>query len=200
MGYSIDAITDGCYKGTTCLINKFGIKDENLLNRIEGDIAFAKATELEANPLLLGFDFEHYKAIHKFLFEEIYDWAGTPRKINISKKGTKFVPADQIPAAADAIFGRLKKKNCFKDQNKKDFVDDITDFYFSTNMLHPFREGNGRTQRIFISQLIRYCGYSFNFFDFDPDELLIATIQSSNGDNTLLKNMFFEKISETDVR
>lgn len=194
MAYSIDAITDGCYKGTTCLINKFGIKDENLLNQVEENITFAKAAELEAQPLSLGFDFEHYKAIHRFLFEDIYDWAGTPRTINISKKGTKFVPADQIETVSSAIFGRLKKENYFKEQGKSDFVENITDLYYSTNLLHPFREGNGRTQRIFISQLIRFCGYNFDFSDFDPDELMIATIQSANGDIALLKDMFSEKI------
>lgn len=56
----------------------------------------------------------------------------------------------------------------------------IVDFYCVTNMLHPFREGNGRTQRIFISQLIRYAGYDIDFSAIDPDELMIATIQSAN--------------------
>jgi cell filamentation protein len=63
-------------------------------------------------------------------------------------------------------------------------------------MLHPFREGNGRTQRIFIAQLIRYNGYDFDFSDIDPDDLMIATIQSANGVTDFLKQLFDENISK----
>ena len=74
MGYSIDSLTDSCYEGTTCLINKFDITDEQKLAELEGRITFAKASVLERNPLEGNFDFSHYKAIHRFLFEDIYDW------------------------------------------------------------------------------------------------------------------------------
>ena len=190
MPYSINSITDDCYEGTTCLINKLGIKDEKTLKQVEGNITFAKWAELEANPISLDFDFDHYKAIHKYLFEDLYDWAGTVRKIDISKKGTNFVSASDIENVAKGIFDRLKKENFFKNKNKNDFIDNIVDFYSSTNMLHPFREGNGRTQRVFITQLIRFCGYDFDFSNIDLDELMIATIKSANGDNTLLKELF----------
>ena len=72
MGYSIDSLTADCYEGTTCLINKFGIKDDKLLSAIEGQITFAKGSELERNPIKGNFDFKLYKAIHKYLFDEIY--------------------------------------------------------------------------------------------------------------------------------
>ena len=192
MSYSINPITNDCYEGTTCLINKLGIKDEETLKQVEGNITFAKWAELEANPISLDFDFDHYKAIHKYLFEDLYDWAGTVRKIDISKKGTNFVSASDIENVAKGIFDRLKKENFFKNKNKNDFIDNIVDFYSSTNMLHPFREGNGRTQRVFITQLIRFCGYDFDFSNIDSDELMIATIKSANGDNTLLKELFTE--------
>lgn len=192
MPYSINSITNDCYEGTTCLINKLGIKDEETLKQVEGNITFAKWAELEANPISLDFDFDHYKAIHKYLFEDLYDWAGTVRKIDISKKGTNFVPASDIENVAKGIFDRLKKENFFKNKNKNDFIDNIVDFYSSTNMLHPFREGNGRTQRVFITQLIRFFGYDFDFSNIDSDELMIATIKSANGDNTLLKELFTE--------
>ena len=116
MGYSIDALTNDCYNGTTCLINKFQIKDEGLLSEIESRITFAKATELERNPIEGNFDFEHYKSIHRYLFDEIYDWAGMTRTINISKKGTQFIDADEIDKIATAIFKRLKEDNYFKNQ------------------------------------------------------------------------------------
>lgn len=79
MSYSIDSSTSNCYEGTTCLINKWGITDENKLKEFEGAVTFAKASELELNPISDTFDVEHYKLIHKYLFEDIYDWAGEYR-------------------------------------------------------------------------------------------------------------------------
>ena len=181
MGYSIDSLTDSCYEGTTCLINKFNITDEQKLAELEGRITFAKASVLERNPLEGNFDFSHYKAIHRFLFEDIYDWAGDVRKVNISKKGTVFVPADEIETIAAACFGRLSDENLFLNLCRTKYIEQITDFYCVTNTLHPFREGNGRTQRIFISQLVRHAGYNIDFYNVDMDELMIATIQAANG-------------------
>lgn len=60
--------------------------------------------------------------------------------------------------------------------------------------MHPFREGNGRTQRIFISKIIKYNGYEFNFSNIDPDLLMIATIKSANGVSDDLYDIFSEKI------
>lgn len=73
MSYSIDAITDDCYEGTTCLINKLDIKDENQLAIVESQITVAKISLLQNNPIDGNFDFEHYKAIHKFIFEDLYE-------------------------------------------------------------------------------------------------------------------------------
>ncbi len=75
-----------CYEGTACLINKFGVKDEKVLSVLEADITFAKSAQLEFEPVKGEFDIVHYKAIHKFLFEDLYDWAGEFRRINLSKK------------------------------------------------------------------------------------------------------------------
>ena len=194
MGYSIEAATADCYDGTTCLINKFGMKDDKQLSFVESQITFAKGSELENNPIKGNFDFEHYKSIHKYLFDEIYDWAGQIRKVNISKKGTKFAKADEIEQLADACFSRLKSKNYFKAQKFDEFIENITDFYCVTNMLHPFREGNGRTQRIFISKLIKYNGYDFNFSNINPDLLMIATIKAANGVTDDLYNIFNNEI------
>lgn len=195
MSYSIDAITDGCYENTTCLINKFDIRDEEKLKKVEADITFAKATILESNPISDKFDLEHYKAIHRFLFEDIYVWAGTFRTVDMAKKGTSFCSEDQLEDVARNCFDRLAENNLFSDLDRDEFVDAIVDFYCVTNMLHPFREGNGRTQRIFISQLIHHNGYDFDFSDIDSDDLMIATIQAANGVTDFLKQLFDENIS-----
>ena len=142
MAYDLDTLTDGCYEGTTCLINKFGIRDSVMLAEMEAAITFAKSAELERNPISGAFDFEHYKAVHKFLFEDIYDWAGTVRTVDISKKGTIFVPACEIESIAGNCFDRLKMQNYFLDYPPDKFCNTIVDFYCVINMLHPFRDGN----------------------------------------------------------
>ena len=86
MSYKITASSDNCYEGTTCLINKLDIRDEKVLVETETAITFAKASMLEENPIDGSFDFAHLKEIHKFLFCDLYDWAGEIRTVDISKK------------------------------------------------------------------------------------------------------------------
>ena len=114
MSYSIDTLTNNCYEGTTCLINKLDIRDEKQLDIMESHITLAKISILQQNPIAGNFDFEHYKAIHKFIFEDLYDWAGIPRTVDLSKKGTSFVKAENIEEIATACFKRLKNENHFK--------------------------------------------------------------------------------------
>ena len=196
MAYSVDAIPDNCYEGTTCLINKLDIRDEDKLNFVESQITIHKTAELASIKNFGQLDFSHYKAIHKYLFNELYVWAGEIRTVNMSKKGTNFVDANEIESVADACFKRLKDKNYFQNQPFNDFIDDIVDFYCTTNMLHPFREGNGRTQRVFITQLIQFNGYSINFDRIDTDELMMATIQAANGVTDNLKRFFESAITK----
>lgn len=195
MAYSIDSIPDNCYEGTSCLINKLNIRDEEKLNFVESQITIHKTAELANAQDFGSFDFSHYKAIHKYLFNELYEWAGEIRTVNMSKKGTNFVDVSEIESVASACFKRLQDKNYFKNQEFDDFVEDIVDFYCTTNMLHPFREGNGRTQRIFISQLIQFNGYSIDFDKIDTDELMLATIQAANGIDDNLKRIFKNAIT-----
>lgn len=196
MGYSIDPISAGCYEGTSCLINKFDIHDDKQLSKIEAEITLAKISILENSPISEEFDLEHYKSIHRFIFEDLYDWAGEFRQVDISKKGTSFCSVEQLETIAKNCFDRLKNNNFFLDLDREEFIDAIVDFYHITNMLHPFREGNGRVQRVFIEQLIHHNGYDFSFSDIDSDDLMIATINSANGVTDYLKELFSENISE----
>ena len=145
MAYSIDPVSASCYPGTTVLINKFDIRDDAILNEVEGTLTAAKSAQWLNAPEKDTFDFAHYKAIHRFLFADLYDWAGQVRDVNISKKGTVFCPAEKITEHADKVFLYLKEQNFLRGLAKGSFVDALVDFYVSTNMLHPFREGNGRT-------------------------------------------------------
>lgn len=189
MGYDINALTDGCYEGTTCLINKFGIRDSEKLSAMESQITLAKISMLHQKPLEGKFDFEHYKAIHRFLFGDLYEWAGTVRNVDMSKKGTSFAKAEDIEGIAAALFDRVREKNCFIGMDFDGFVENITDLYCVTNFLHPFREGNGRTQRVFLSLLANEAGFVLDFSKADADDLMIATIHAANGVECYLKEI-----------
>ena len=194
MSYEINTTESDCYKGSTCLINKLNIRDKVILAKIEADITFAKAAQLESKGLNEEFSTAYYKSIHKYLFEDLYDWAGCFRKINISKKGTRFADWKELNELCDKLFLRLKGLNYLKGLSLQEFVNEITDVYCSLNMLHPFREGNGRTERILISQLVRYNGYTIDFSKIDKDLLLLATIQSAQGVTDNLKSIIFDAV------
>ncbi len=198
MAYGIDPISADCYPGTTVLVNKSVIRDEEKLNEVEGVISSARYAEWLNAPQMTSFDFAHYKAIYRFLFSDLYDGAGSVRTVDISKKGTAFTPAKDIEKQADLIFQRLRERKFFKGLPHDAFAEEIVDFYCASNMLHPFREGNGRTQRVFLTQLIRDAGYDIRFAEIDTDLLMIATIQSAQGVNDLLKQLFKDGILPTE--
>ena len=194
MPYSLDPMQNDCYPNTTVLINKFNIRDAQKLEEVESVLTSARYAEWLMSPRSEAFDFAHYKEIHRFLFSDLYEWAGRVRSVNISKKGTMFIPAENTETQAQLIFHRLQKQNCFRGFSRNDFIEEIVDFYCITNDLHPFREGNGRTQRVFLTQLIRFAGYRINFSEIDTELLMIATIHASHGVTDLLKQIFRESI------
>jgi len=194
MGYSLDSTNLDCYEGTSVLINKLNIRDEVQLMENEALITGIKSAVLLCEDMLEGFDFGNYKDIHKILFEDLYSWAGEIRSVSLSKSSTKFVDPDKIETLGFEIFNRLKKENYFKEMNRDDFVKEIADLYNNINILHPFREGNGRTQRIFFIQLIRQAGYDIDFSELNSEFMMISTIQAANGIMDNLIKFFDENI------
>ena len=193
MAYSLNPSSDNCYEGTTCLVNKLGIRDEKRLSEVEAQITFAKAVMLEETPIDDDFGFEHFKKIHEFLLCDLYEWAGQVRTVDISKKRTKFLDAASIESIGTKCFAKVKD-GYFENLSFDEFVKRIAEFYNDVNYIHPFREGNGRTQRIYFAQLIRHYGYDINFADVDTDELMIATIQASSGVMDFLVEFFENSI------
>ena len=191
MPYDLSSTSVDCYEGTTTLINKLGITDEKELNSTEALITTYKAAILINEPLAHDFDFDDYKGLHKFLLENLYDWAGIPRTINLSKTSTVFTSPERIDELGEKIFARLKKLNYFTKLPSNEFIIEIAELYHSLNMLYSFREGNGRTERVFFVQLIRNAGYDIDYSSLDSDLLMIGSIQAASGVlDTLVK--FFE--------
>lgn len=192
--YSMEGTQKDCYPDTTVLVNKLGIKKQEELNSIERQFVLLRSSQVEKEAVFENVSFDFYKSLHKQLFGDLYEWAGTVRNINISKKGTVFCNADDIEKTGKLKFQRLAELNYLKKLNKSTFLDELSELYHDLNMLHPFREGNGRTLRLFITLLVRNAGYNLNFSECDSDLLMIATIKAAQGDLSLLKEVFAELV------
>ena len=192
--YSLDPLQDDCYENSTVLKNKFDIRNEKQLDIMEQSVTSMLIAKAAIEIPFENVDFEFYKNIHKYVFADIYDWAGTIRTVNMSKKGTNFCPADKIEERGQRIFQRLMELDFLKGIKGDDFIIEFTDLYCDLNYLHPFREGNGRTQRLFLSMLVSNLGMSLDFSQIDADYLMIATIKSVSGDIFMLRDIFREYI------
>ena len=196
MAYSISATDDHCYPGTTVLINKLDIRDQEKLNEAELFIVSVKSLQFEMEPFPEDLDFAYYKRLHQFLFGELYDWAGSVRSVDISKQRTRFCPAAEIPALAEAMFSRIKDPQRFTHVTRDTFVFELADFYSDVNYLHPFREGNGRTQRLFFRQLAERFGYHLDFSAVDSELMMLATIHAASGVLDTLLHVFDQIITK----
>lgn len=190
MAYSIDSSQDSCYPGSSVLINKLGIQNQAQLNENETLIVGVKSLQFELAPFPEPLDFSYYKRLHLFLFGELYEWAGTVRHINLSKQHTRFCSADEIESLAGRMFWRVQDMNFFCGLPRESFITELTDFYANVNYLHPFREGNGRTQRLYFRQLAQRAGYRLDFSATDSVHMLIATIHAASGVEETLRSLF----------
>lgn len=196
MAYSIDATEDGCYPGTHVLMNKLDIRDQKQLEENETLITTVQSLKFELSPFPEELDFDYYKRLHRFLFESLYSWAGEIRTVDLSKQHTHFCPAAEVTSLASASFGRLKREKYFQGLSRDVLLDELVDFYGSVNYLHPFREGNGRVQRLYFRQLVRRAGYHLNFAAVDSDKMMLATIHAASGVTDLLRQVFDQILEE----
>lgn len=160
--------------------NKFGITDiENLL-KTESDFSQQRAKEILKTPFILkgNFDVKYLLNLHKYLFQDVYPWAGQTRDVNISKGNSFFCFANCIEEQLKGISDYIEKKDYGKNYDRAAFLDFISNVSDNLNIVHPFREGNGRTKRLFLSLLSSNAGYELDFTKLEPEELLQAEINS----------------------
>ena len=190
----MDPLRTDCYENSTVLINKFDIRDEAQLDAVERSITSGLIAKAMIEMPFENVDFKFYKNLHNYVFSDIYEWAGSVRSIDMSKKGTNFCSATKINERAERIFLNLQTTDYLKMVPTDEFVNEFTDLYCDLNYLHPFREGNGRIQRLFLNMLLRYNNKTINFANIDKDLLMIATIKSVSGDVFMLRDIFKENI------
>lgn len=159
------------------LDNRLSIKNNTILNEYERKISTFNIASLR-NKTFKKFDFDTLKRIHKEIFQDVYSWAGTARSVNISKGSSLFCPAENIHLYAQDVFVRLEKENYLKGLPKEQFCHKAAELFGDINALHPFREGNGRTQREFIYHLAKNAGYELDLNKADKDRYMTASIES----------------------
>jgi cell filamentation protein len=182
-----------CYPGTNVLKNKLDIRDLDFLHQAERDYSSIRQAELVKKGVTGDFSMKHLCSIHKQLFQDIYTWAGKTRTVDISK-GTIFCLVQFIDSQFDDMYRKLKKENFLKDiTDKKEMSVRLAYYLGELNMIHPFREGNGRTQRIYIEQLCLNNGrFEIDFTEVTKDEMIAASVKSANASNDLLEELLFK--------
>jgi cell filamentation protein len=189
--YEVENDAIYCYPGTDVLKNKLDIKNAAELASFEAEISNQRAQE----PIPEGdLDYAHYCALHKHLFQDVYDWAGEPRKIRIGKGGNWFCFPENIDAEMTKLFASLARQNNFADLSKTEFAKRAAHFLAELNAIHPFREGNGRTQLSFLGIVAEQAGHPLDFEKLKPDEILSGIIESFTGDEDNLRRAITDLI------
>lgn len=165
------------YKDTDILINKLDIKNEKKLKEYETKMVAVKLAILMKENKNKTFDEEHFKYIHYFLFCDVYDFAGKYREENITKENFLFSDYRYIDENIKLIFKKINLEKLRK-MNFEELIKFISELMTDLNVLHPFREGNGRTTREFIRELLNEIGYDINFFEIDYNDILNASIKA----------------------
>jgi cell filamentation protein len=172
-------------QGYACPRNFFGIIDYARLHAVERSFAIRRAAQLEDRPVSGPFDAAHLKAIHAFLFQDVFPWAGKLRVVDMSKGNSDFGRAVFIESALSELLAKLKTERYLSRLSARDFTARCAFYLGEINAIHPFREGNGRTQREFIRQLALSAGHPLSWSGFTQQQMVDASIASHlRGDST----------------
>jgi cell filamentation protein len=172
-----------CYPDSDVLKNKAGLTTPAHLEEFETAMTFARSEE----PLPAGrLSATHYRAVHHHLFQDVYSWAGKDRTVRLSKGDSTFCYPENIAAEMARVFAWLKRHDFLKGRSRFDFASLAAHFLAELNAIHPFREGNGRTQLTFLALLADRAGHPLDFDRLDRDATLTAMIASFGGNEAPL--------------
>jgi protein involved in cell division len=156
--------------GTEVLQNRFNETDPAVLRRLEEAKVRGRMILLQHNPVKGHFDFAHMKAIHKFLFQDVYEWAGEERTApsfgepHMNKEGHRYFPAGEpMKVQLDKLYRNLRERDKYLVGLPQDeFVEKYAELWNEINAVHAFREGNTRSQFVFFRQLAEQAGYELD--------------------------------------
>jgi cell filamentation protein len=159
----LDAYLD---PGTGVLRNLIGARTRESLEDAEGSLSFARLVQLMDRPLKPTGDLAELCAVHRHLFQDLYDWAGQIRTVDIRKnvEGAEFfLPSAMIERASAFAAGELRSDNMLRGLDREHFIARLAYHYDQVNYIHPFREGNGRVQRVFWNRIALAAGWQLDW-------------------------------------
>lgn len=183
------------YPGTNILKNKLDIQNSVQLEIVERDMTMMRIIQLEHRGVTGHFDIDHIKSIHRHIFGDVYDWAGEFREIDIGKGGDWFLQADMIPSELSLLCKDIQSHGQFDDVPITDVADILADVMCRVNEIHPFREGNGRTQRVFVRQIALHAGYELDFSKLSENSMRDASRVAMRGNTKPMQYLFRSVIS-----
>ena len=166
-----------CYPDSDVLKNKLGIINQEKLHEVERKLTAIRINDLIRKPYRGRFDLDHLRGIHFYIFQDLYTWAGELRKIDIAK-GNMFCRAMFLENQSAIVFSGIRNDGYLEGLDYDQFVKRLAYHFSEINALHPFREGNGRSQREFIRELALYNHYAVDFSNATGNEMLDASVDA----------------------
>ncbi|MCY4590980.1 MAG: Fic family protein [Alphaproteobacteria bacterium] len=175
---------DYCYPPAYIVLrNRLDIRDARVLEAAERQLVAQRLVE----PVPTGdFDLAHLKAIHRHLFQDVYAWAGEVRTVEIAKGESRFQPTRFIAAGMADVHRRIVAAGYFRESGPDGFAERAGPVIGDVNHVHPFREGNGRTQFQYLKQLAARAGHAIDLTRIDRAAWLEASRHSSAGDHAAI--------------
>ena len=167
------------YPGTSILRNKLGLHDVAELDRVERRMAIQRAREGVPSG---DFDLKHLQAIHRHLFQDIYDWAGEIRTVEIAKNGQPFMFRQYIRTGMEDVHRRIRDGRYLRGSSPDAFAEKAGMIIGDVNHIHPFREGNGRTQMFYLKQLAERAGHQISLERVNGEQWIEASILANQGE------------------
>ena len=204
-GYTLDDRPDRVLK------NKLGATTHQELERLEASRVLGRYAEIQVGDGPAGnFDAEHVKAIYQHLFQDVYEWAGHTRDEHVKLSdgsvateplmhkhgGDDFLIGPSIPAALDGLATKLRESDCLRGLSREEFATQAADVMADLNAIHPFREGNGRAQRVFIEELAKQAGHTLDFSVVSKERMIEASIAANDRDDPSAMRRLFNEISD----
>ena len=188
---------DTIYMNGGVFKNKLSIQDSELLKTAEKEFSAVRAQNLLLQPITGNFDLAHLQTIHRKLFGNVYDWAGEIRRIDISKGNTRFANFAFIENESRKLLEKLRNENYLQGLDKDKFAERVAYYLGELNVLHPFREGNGRTLRLFMTQLAMKNGLQIHWQNISAEQMIQACIQAYHVDSSLLARLILENLEQS---
>ncbi|MGF7444848.1 putative adenosine monophosphate-protein transferase Fic, partial [Klebsiella michiganensis] len=173
---------------------RLGIRQAQRLEQAAWELTALRAATIELGPLVRGLP--HLCAIHRQLYQDVFDWAGQLREVDIYQGDTRFCHFAYIEKEGNALLQDLEEEGYLVSLAQDKFIERLAHYYCEINVLHPFRLGNGMAQRIFFEQLAIHAGYTLDWRDIAVDAWNQANQSGAMGDLSPLRTIFRKVVSE----